>query len=94
MIHLQDLLDLIKIYAMHKHVSSEKKTNSTVKEHAKQWHLKPHQILKNHLITLISFQTDDNLRLHSHSLTYNHPIYDQLKLRSKFPQENFNSYYY
>jgi len=25
MIHLQDLLDLIKIYAMHKHKSSEKK---------------------------------------------------------------------
>jgi hypothetical protein len=85
MIHLQDLLDLIKIYAMHKHISSEKKANSIVKEHAKYWHLNPRQILKNYLITLILIQTDGNLRVHSHSLTYDHPAYDQLKLQPKFP---------
>jgi hypothetical protein len=28
---------------------------------------------------------DGNLRVHSHSLTYDHPAYDELKLRLKFP---------
>jgi hypothetical protein len=86
MIHLQNLLDLIKIYTMHKHIKLwKKKTNSKVKEHAKYLHLNPRQILKNHLFTLILMQTDGNFRVHSHSVTYDHSAYDQLKLRPKFP---------
>jgi len=43
---------------------------------------------------LILIQIDGNLRVHSHSLTYDHPAYDQLELRPKFPYEYFNSNYY